>query len=88
MGVNMGITSWHLPFWCALCPLAYRGLRAVASLAARALAARALAARALARPVPASEGDYYSPAVSGPRQCVVGSFLALRGVPDGILQKV
>ena len=32
VGVNMGITSWHLPFWCALCPLAYRGLRAVASI--------------------------------------------------------
>ena len=32
VGVNMGITSWHLPFWRALCPLAYRGLRAVASI--------------------------------------------------------
>ena len=38
MGVNMGITSWHLPFWRALGPLAYRGLRAVASLSAAPVA--------------------------------------------------
>ena len=38
VGVNMGITSWHLPFWRALGPLAYRGLRAVASLSAAPVA--------------------------------------------------
>ena len=38
VGVNMGITSWHLPFWRALGPLAHRGLRAVASLSAAAVA--------------------------------------------------